>query len=434
MNKRILRLAVPNILSNLSIPVLSSGDTAVVGHLDKIHYLGAIAVGSMIFNFIYWAFGFLRMGTTGLTAQAYGQSDNKRISMIMARSLTFAVSIAFLLIVIQSLISHIAFYLVDSTPDVEKYARQYFDIRIFAAPATLSLYAFHGWFLGMQNAKYPLFLSLFVNGLNIVFNLMFIYGFGMKSNGVALGTVYAQYLGLSFAVLLFIRSYRGYIIPVNLKELLEVVELKKFFNVNFDIFIRTLCLISTFSFFTAKSAGFGEGILAANTILLQLWMILSYGVDGFAFAAESLVGNFKGEGDDKKLKKVINLIFAWGLGLASLVALVYGILGREIVSFYTDKIEVIELAMKYFIWTLLAPFINSIAFIWDGMFIGATETKIMRNSVLISTLVFFLPVFYLTKGWIGNHGLWLAMISFMFLRGFSLTLYRRTIYSLKPSN
>jgi MATE family multidrug resistance protein len=272
-----------------------------------------------------------------------------------------------------------------------------------------------------------------VNGVNIILNLLFIYGFGMKSNGVALGTLCAQYLGLFFAVLLFLKSYRGYIIPVKLKELLEIVELKKFFNVNFDIFIRTLCLITTFSFFTAKSAEFGEGILAANTILLQLWMILSYGVDGFAFAAESLVGNFKGEGDRLKLKKVVKLIFTWGFGLAALVALVYGVFSRNIISIYTDKPDIIELAMNFFAWTLIAPFINSIAFIWDGIFIGATETKVMRNSVLISTLIFFLPVFYLTKGWIGNHGLWLAMISFMFMRGVSLTLYQKTIFQPQSS-
>lgn len=422
MNKKILRLAIPNIISNLSIPILSSVDTAIVGHLDKVSYLGAIAIGSMIFNFIYWAFGFLRMGTTGLTAQAFGKKNDENIILVLTRAALVAVGVSVLIILLQYPIAELSFYLVPGTPEVEMYAREYFYIRIYAAPATLSLYAFHGWFLGMQNAKYPLILSVFVNVMNIIFNLLLIYGFGMKSDGVALGTVIAQYMGLALAVFLYLYTYKRYTAKLVIKKILDIEPLKEFFTVNFDIFIRTLCLIFAFSFFTAKSAEFGEDILAVNTILLQLWMILSYGVDGFAFAAESLVGSYIGEGSKKKLIKVIKYCFYWGLGMGAILSVVYAFGGEWIVGLYTDKQYLVELAMVYFIWTILAPIVNSACFIWDGIFIGATATKPMRNTMLISSFVIFLPVYLLTRDLIGNHSLWVAMLSFMLARGVTLNV------------
>lgn len=423
MNKKILRLAIPNILSNLSVPLLSSVDTAIVGHLDKVSYLGAIAVGAMIFNFIYWGFGFLRMGTTGLTAQSYGKKDNTEIILVLARALSVALVSAILIFGLQYFIKELSFYLVKGGAEVENYARQYFDIRIFAAPATLSLYAFHGWFLGMQNAKYPLILTVLVNIFNIGFNLLFIYGYGMDVDGVALGTVCAQYTGLIFAIFLYLKKYKGYTAALVVKKVLDIEPLKRFFSVNFDIFIRTLTLIFAFSFFTAVSADLGTDILAANTILLQLWMILSYGVDGFAFAAESLVGKYIGAGDKNKLSETVKYSFFWGLGLGLFLSILYFFFDKEILFLYTDKVEVIELASIYFIWTLVAPISNSICYIWDGVFIGATATKPMRNSMLISLFIFFLPVYYLTIDALGNNALWLAMITFMLARGVSLTLY-----------
>lgn len=423
MNKKILRLAIPNVLSNLSVPLLSSVDTAIVGHLDKVSYLGAIAVGSMIFNFIYWGFGFLRMGTTGLTAQAFGRKNNNEIILVLARSLSVAVAAAILIFGLQYFIKELSFILVKAEADVEMYARTYFDIRIFAAPATLSLYAFHGWFLGMQNAKYPLILTLLVNILNLCFNLLFIYGFSMNVDGVALGTVCAQYSGLLIAIILYLKKYKSYTASLLIKKILDVEPIKKFFSVNFDIFIRTLSLIFAFSFFTAVSADLGTEILAANTILLQLWMILSYGVDGFAFAAESLVGKYIGANNKEKLSHTVNYSFYWGLGLGLILSVIYFFFDREILSFYTDKIDIINLASVYFLWTLIAPISNSICYIWDGVFIGATATKPMRNSMLISLLIFFLPVYYLTVDKLGNDALWFAMISFMLARGVLLTIY-----------
>ena len=430
MNKNILRLAIPNILSNLSIPLLSSVDTAVVGHLDRITYLGAIAIGTMIFNFIYWGFGFLRMGTTGLTAQAHGRKNDEDIILTLGRAVSFGVISGILLFAVQDLISSLAFYLVNASKEVEFYASEYFQIRIYAAPATLALYGFHGWFLGMQNAKYPLILSIFVNVINIIFNLMFIYLLGMKSDGVALGTVCAQYLGLILAVVLYLKKYSQLNIHINFKSIFETKALKKFYAVNLDIFIRTLGLIFVFSYFTAVSAEFGEDILAANTILMQLWMILAYGVDGFAFAAESLVGKYFGARDLIKLKQVVKLSFIWGTGLGIILSFVYLIFGENILSIYTNKYYLIELSMQFFVWTIIAPLLNSACFIWDGIFIGATASKPMRNSMIFCTGAFIL-IFFATRGALGNHALWLAMTLFMILRGITLTIYsKKHIFSL----
>ena len=422
MNKKILNLAIPNIISNLSIPLLSSVDTAVVGHLDKVSYLGAIALGTMIFNFIYWGFGFLRMGTTGLTAQALGRKDEHQIILTLARAVAFAVIFAVTIFVLQNFISYAAFYLINATPEVELYAKAYFDIRIYAAPATLALYGFHGWFLGMQNSKYPLILAVVVNLLNIFFNLLFIYYFDMKTEGVALGTVCAQYLGLILAVVLYLKKYSQYNSFFNINHVFEINALKIFFKVNSDIFIRTLGLIFVFSYFTAVSAEFGEDILAVNTILLQLWMILAYGVDGFAFAAESLVGKYFGARNHSKLKEVVKLSFIWGTILGIILSAIYWILGESILRVYTDKQDLIELSKQFFIWTIIAPLVNGICFIWDGVFIGATATKAMRNSMIFSIAVFFI-IFLTTKSELGNNGLWFAMTAFMILRGITLSLY-----------
>ncbi len=423
MNKKILRLAIPNILSNLTVPLLSSVDTAIMGHLPAPAYIGGIAVGSMIFNFLYWGVGFLRMGTTGLTAQAYGQKSNSEVIMTFSRALIVAVGTAAVFLLTKDLIEYISFALVNGSAEVEKYARIYFRIRIYAAPATLSLYALHGWFLGMQNAKFPLYLSVLVNVLNIILNFVFVYRLNLNVDGIAWATVISQYTGLLFGLFLMGKYYSDVFRYFDKNKLLQVEKIKKFFNVNFDLFIRTLFLIFVFSFFTAKSAEFGDTVLSANSILLQLWLILSYGVDGFAFAAESLVGKYMGRRDEPMLKKTVKYVLAWGLAQGFVLSLIFFIWIKEIIILYTNQTIVIETAMQYAMWTIFAPLINAVCFIWDGVFIGATAARPMRNSMVFSTLVVFLPVFFLLNPQIGNHALWLAMILFMLARGVSLSIY-----------
>ncbi|MCB0748223.1 MAG: MATE family efflux transporter [Ignavibacteriae bacterium] len=423
MNKQILRLAIPNILSNLSIPLLSSVDTAVMGHLNSEVYLGAIALGSMIFNFIYWGFGFLRMGTTGLTAQVFGSKNNSEIQNTLFRSVLIGVSLGFVLFFLQNIIAEISFYLIKGSPEVENYASEYFYIRIFAAPATLAMYSIHGWFLGMQNSKYPLYISLFVNILNIILNLFFVYQLDMKVSGIALGTVISQYLGLIFSIILIVKSYSNYLSKINFRKIIDKEKLIRFFKVNTDIFIRTLLLIFAISFFTAKSAEFDNVTLAANFILFQLWLIVSYGVDGFAFAAESLVGKYIGANENSNVKKVIKFSFYWGISLSAFLGVVYFFFENEILKIYTNQTEVIETAMVFMIWIVFSPIINSISFIWDGIFIGATKTREMLISMIMSVLVFFLPSYYITKDVFGNHSIWFALTIFMVMRGLTLSIF-----------
>lgn len=423
MNRSILKLAIPNIISNLSVPLLGVVDTALVGHLDQVYYLGALAVGSVIFNFIFWGFGFLRMGTTGLTAQEYGERDRQEMMMILARVQLIALVIGLLILMLQHPIKSLSLLLIESSREVAEYTHVYYDIRILTAPAVLALYGLNGWFLGMQNAAYPMIITITLNLLNIILNVIFIYGFGMHVDGVAYGTLISTYLALGLAVLLFFKRYRRTLNYFKKSEILNIEELKRYFTVNRDIFIRTLCLIFTFSFFTAVSARQGDLILAANTILLQFWFIASYGIDGFAYAAESLVGRFKGSGNRKSLRSAVFYSLGWGLLLGLAGTAVYAVAGDQILHLFTNNTEVIELARTVIFWTIIAPLVSSICYILDGVFIGATATGPMRNTMLLSTFLIFLPLYFLGTAYYGIHGLWLAMVLFMISRGVALAMY-----------
>lgn len=426
MNKQILRLAIPNILSNVTVPLLSSVDTAVLGHLESTVYLGAIALGSMIFNFLYWGLGFLRMGTTGVTAQAWGANKNIDIATILYRSLSIALLLALFLLIFQTPIAKISFILIDGSKEVEFFAQKYFYIRIIASPATLALFSIHGWLLGVQNSKYPLYIALFVNILNIILNFYFVYGLNLNIEGVAWATVISQYSGIVFSSLLIYKKYKSIINNFLLRKIFLKSELISFFKINTDIFIRTLLIIFSISFFTAKSASTSDDVLAANFILLQLWLIISYGVDGFAFAAESLSGKYYGARDLINLKEVIKVSQIWGLILGISISAVYFIFGKEIISIYTSQENVIAIAMVYIYWVVLAPVINSLSFIWDGIFLGVTATREMLYSMIVSVLIFYIPVYYLSVNLIGNHALWLAITSFILVRGISLTIMYKT--------
>ena len=309
MNKKILHLAIPNIISNVSVPLLSMVDLMLMGHLESETYIGAVALGGMIFNFIFWGLGFLRMGTTGFTAQALGNRKLDEAVSVLVRAGGVAFLAAFVVILLQVPIGWLSFYLIQGSVEVEKIALSYFYIRIYAAPAALGLYALNGWFLGMQNAKAPMFISLLVNIANIGLNYWLVIRMGLKAEGVALGTVIAQYLGLLVGVLIFINRYRKLFKYFSLKNALQKSDLWQFFRVNNDIFIRTIALITTFSFFYAESAKFGNQMLAANSLLMQFLSLMAYGVDGFAFAAESLVGKAVGARDKALLRHTIRYIF-----------------------------------------------------------------------------------------------------------------------------
>lgn len=431
MNRQILQLAIPNIISNITIPLLGMVDLAIMGHLDDEIYLGAIALGTIIFNFIYWGFGFLRMGTSGFTAQAFGARNFQEMVTILLRSLLVAIGAGLVILTLQKPIALFSFLMIPGSQDVEELAFMYFNIRIWSAPATLSLYAFTGWFLGMQNARTPMVIAIFINVLNIGLDFLFVYGLGMNVEGVALGSLLAQYGGLLLTIVFFRIYYRRLLKYVSVSALKQWSAFRRFFNVNKDILIRTLCLIFTFSFFTARSAAENDTILAVNTLLLQFLFIFSYFLDGFSYAAESLVGRYIGARDHQRLRTVIRYLFNWGFILSLPFALGYLLGGDMILHVLTNNQSVIDLAHQYIPWVMLVPFATFAAFIWDGIFIGATAAAPMRNTLVVASLVIFLPVYFISRGYIGNHGLWLAMILFMVTRSVMLTFYSKRIYNIR---
>jgi len=430
MNKEILRLAVPNIISNISVPLLSTVDTALMGQLSAAH-IGAVGLASMIFNFIYWNFGFLRMGTTGITAQAFGRHDEKGIIHTLGRSALISLVVGLLLIILQWPLALAGNYLMQVAPDQQRMVSQYIYIRIWAAPATLGLYAFMGWFFGMQNATFPLLITVVGNIINIVLSFVLVYYFDMKIAGVAWGTLAAQYLSLLMAVLLFVLRYRSYLDHFRRQALLKWEELQSFLRINADIFLRTFLLTLSFGFFYSKSSAGGELVLAANVILLQFVNWMSYGIDGFAFASESLVGKYTGARNEAKTLLAIRLSFAWGMALAVLYSLTYLVFGDFILSLFTNEAPVIEAAKAYLVWLALFPVVSTPCYLWDGIFIGLTASKSMRNMMILSIIIYF-AVYYTVGIPLGNHGLWLSLSLFMLARGIFLHLQfvRKGIFAL----
>jgi len=430
LNRKILNLAIPNIISNITIPLLGIVDLAIMGHLESEIYIGAIALGGMIFNFIYWGFSFLRMGTSGFTAQAYGARDKNETITILSRAMLVALFGSILIILLQSPISFLSFSMINGSPEIEQLAAEYFHIRIWAAPATLGLYALTGWFLGMQNARIPMVIAIVINLLNLIFNLVFVYGLGMRADGVALGTVISQYIGLIMALIFFFKYYKKLAVFWSYTDLMVWEPIKRFFMVNKDIFIRTLCLIFTFSFFTARSASENDTILAVNTLLLQFLLFFSYLIDGFAYAAEALVGKYVGAKEPENLKKAIRSLFKWGLVVSIPFTMIYAIGGDYILYLLTDNEKLILLSHEYMFWIILVPVITFPAFIWDGVYIGATAAVEMRNALLVATIFIFIPAYFIATPILGNHGLWLALMLFMVSRGILLTMYSKRIIRL----
>jgi MATE family multidrug resistance protein len=422
LNRRILRLAIPNIVTNITIPLLAMVDLGLMGHLGSVKYVGAVALGGMIFSFIFWAFGFLRMGTSGFTAQAYGQRNFAEAGNILIRSIVFASGGGLFLILMQWPMSWAAFNLVNGSIEVETMAKEYFNIRIYAAPATLFIYAIIGWFIGMQNARLPMILAISVNLLNVLLSILFIKGLGMGSNGVAWANVISQYGGLLLGLFLLSFYWPKIGSKIKLAEALSRKAFIRFFHVNKDIFIRTLCLIFTLSFFTTQSANTSDTILAVNTLLFQFFYFFSYFVDGFAYAAEALAGRYIGSGDRVMLKKVIRRLFTWGGVIALTFTLLFLVGGGFILRLLTNDPVTISAAQPFMFWVVLVPLITFAAFIWDGIYVGATASKAMRKSMVVITTLIFLPSYYLLEPVLGNNGLWLAMMLFMGARGVFLSV------------
>lgn len=431
MNRDILRLAIPNIVSNITVPLLGLVDLALMGHLGSEIYIGAIALGGVIFNFIYWGFGFLRMSTSGFAAQAFGEKNIPETITILVRALAVALFTGLIILALQVPIAWVSFEVIGGSEEVETLARQYFLIRVWAAPAALAQFVFSGWFLGMQNARYPMIIAISANVANILLSVLFVFGLNMKSDGVALGTALSQYIGLALAIILFLKKYRNLLSYLRLQNVFDLKRLSAFFRVNGDIFIRSFCIILVFTFFTSKSASSNDTILAVNSLLIQLLLFFSFFIDGFAFAGEALVGKFIGAKQKNHLLRVVKLLFIWGTGLALLFTLFYFAGVNFILHLLTSQEEVLQKAQPFLVWVILIPLASFGSFVWDGIYIGATASRAMRNTLLASTFLFFAPVYYFLHPVWENHALWLAMSLFMFARGIIQTFLFRKAISLK---
>lgn len=413
MNKQILHIALPSIISNITVPLLALVDTTIVGHLGSASYIAAIALGGMIFNMIYWLFNFLRMGTGGLTAQAYGANQHQATSYILLRSLTIAGGIALTLLLLQRPIFQVTFHFVTATAEVRSLASIYFNILIWGAPAMLALYSFTGWFLGMQNARIPMCIAITQNVVNIAVSTLLVFGCHLKIEGVALGTLISQYTALLLAVIFCLTKF-DVKQHFELKAILDINTLKRFFQINRDIFLRTLCLIAVTTYFTSAGSTQGELTLAANTLLMQFFIIFSYFMDGFAYAGEALGGRYFGAHDRLNFQRVTRCLFAWGGALSVLFFFIYFLSGTSLLHLLTDDSQVINRAQQYLPIIYFIPLISFAAFLFDGLYIGTTATRYMLISMFCASAVFFVLINVCT---LSNTLLWLAFLVYLGGRG-----------------
>ncbi len=425
VNREILKLAIPNILSNVSVPLLSSVDTALMGFEDAPEYLAAVGLGAMVFNFIYWGFGFLRMGTTGMTAQAFGRNDSKDILSLLGKGWMVAIIISTLFLVFQMPLREICSWLVGADETTAPLIAEYFHIRIWGAPAALGLMVVMGWLFGMQNAVYPLILTLVINAVNIATSMILVNQYDMGISGVAWGTLVAQYIGLLTAIGLLLYKYKSILKNFSWQLVNQWKSYADFFRVNRDIFIRTVCLIIAFGFFFNRSAAEGVLIVAVNQVFFQFINWMSYAVDGFAYASESLVGKYVGEKNKPKERQSILWSFIWGGGFALVFSIAYALAGNSFIRIFTDQPDVISRSQDFLFWMIIYPICGFASYIWDGVFIGKTASKAMRDTMLIS-LVCFIAAYFIFSSW-GNHGLWMALTVFVVARGALQTLWMKWI-------
>lgn len=434
MNREIIRLAIPNIISNITVPLMGIASTAIAGHwgIDSAATIGALAIGASIFNFIYWNCSFVRMGTSGLTAQAYGARDYAECTNMLARALVVAAVLGLLLVALQWPIGELALWAMNG----DEMTRDYFYARIWAVPAGILLFGFNGWFTGMQNAVIPMATAIVVNLIHIGCSFAFAFGLDLGIVGIAYASVLAQYSGVALSVVLLWMRYRLLLTKIDWRRVLAIEPLRNFFRINRDIMIRTLCNVCVYTFFTAASARMGDAtILAVNTLLIQLFTLFSYMTDGFAYAAEALTGRFIGARDPHNLRICINRSIGWSAVIALLFVALYVIGWRDLLALFVDAegeqaAAILALAGDYIGWIILIPLFCAIPFALDGIMIGATESRVMRDSMCLATLGFFV-LYYGGLPWLGNDALWAAFTLYMILRGlfqYLLTKRLRTLY------
>ena len=430
MHKEILSLAIPSIVTNITVPLLGLVDVAIVGHMGDASYIGAIAVGTMMMNVICWLFGFLRMGTSGMTSQAYGRGDSKEAATILFQAIALGAAIGIVFVLFQPLLLRLFLFFMRPSDEIRAFASVYFHVCVFGLPAALVMYGLTGWFIGMQDTRTPMTVSIFQNIVNIMTSLLLVYVFGMKVEGVALGTLTAQYSGLLLALYILRRKYASHyqllssqftLKPGDYSSFSYKHTLNRFFRVNRDIFLRTLFLVAVNAAFTSVGSRQGDVILAVNTLLFQFFTLYSYIMDGFAYAGEAICGKYYGAGNAPSFHACIRRLFAWGVIMTVVYTAAYYFGANDILHALSNEQTVVEASEPYLLWVALIPVAGMGAFIWDGVFIGITDSRGMLLSCFVAAIVFaiILSLFFTTMG---NHALWLALLSYLLARGVMQTI------------
>ena len=434
LNSQILRLAIPSILANITIPLVGVVDTAIVGHIANATYIGGIAIGTMLFDLLYWNFGFLRVGTSGMTAQAYGRGNHLECARLLSQSLAIALAGAALIWLLQWLFVTVALALVPCSAEVAAFAREYFFIRVWAAPATLALMAFKGWFIGMQDTLCPMITDIVVNLVNMLVSYALAVYTPLGALGVAYGTLVAQISGLLLAILLFLFRYRTIWLDVSLWRLARDAQgIKRLMSLNGNLFIRSLCFMVVYVGFTSLASHYGDVELAVSTIMMKLFMLFSYFVDGFAYAGEALVGKEWGASrlsscasSSHRLTKVVRLLFLWSLAVGLLFTLLFSLCSEHCYRAMTSDVFVLARLTHYTGWLIAMPIVSTLAFMWDGVYAGATAGKHIRNAMIYAA-VGFLISYLATYWWLGIQGLYIAYFVHLLARVFYLTFAWRPL-------
>ena len=434
LNREILRLAVPSILANITIPLVGIVDTAIVGHLSDAAAIGGIAIGTMLFDLLYWNFGFLRIGTSGLAAQACGRGDKDECRKILVQSLTLAGLATLFVWAIQWLFVNAVLAVVPCSEEAASIAREYFYVRIWAAPATLMLFTFKGWFIGMQDTRSPMATDILVNAVNMAASYYMAVNAGQGVIGVAYGTIIAQYSGLLLACAFLVFKYG--IIHIGIKEIrasMKWQEIRRMMSLNGNLFIRSLCFMVVYVGFSALMSQYGDVELAVGSIIMKLFMFFSFFVDGFAYAGEALVGKAFGEQSaisyqQSDIRKIIRLLFNWSIGVGLFFTAVYAVLGDESIAIMTSDSEVLAAAKPYMGWLIAMPLVSALAFMWDGVYVGATAGVQIRNAMIWAALA-FATGYIVTFTWLGTQALYLAYFAHLIARVVYLTIERKKIYA-----
>ena len=431
LNSQILRLAIPSIMANITIPLVGIVDTAIVGHIANATYIGGIAIGTMLFDLLYWNFGFLRVGTSGMTAQAYGRGDGVECARLLTQSVSIALIGAVVLWLIQWLFVTAVLAIVPCSTEVAAFAREYFFIRIWAAPATLSLMAFKGWFIGMQDTVSPMITDIVVNVVNMTVSYVLAVYTPLGALGVAYGTLVAQFTGLLLALVICMFKYKTVVQEI-VRQLCDKAirlfgdkEMKRFMSLNANLFVRSLCFMVVYVGFTSLASQYGDVELAVSTIMMKLFMLFSYFVDGFAYAGEALVGKEWGASrslasSPHRLVRIVRLLFAWSLGVGLLFTLLFAVWSEECYLAMTNDMEVLSRLGDYTLWLIAMPLVSTLAFMWDGVYAGATAGKQIRNAMIYAALG-FVTCYLATYWWLGIQGLYIAYFAHLVARVVYLT-------------